>query len=65
MSFGKLHSSAKIKVFGAWLAHCPLILDAGTVFESVPMLICEGFLCCHRKVRWEVLDNTALNSNLS
>ena len=38
---------AKIKVFGVLPAHWPLILDEGTVLESVPPLICAGFAYCH------------------
>ena len=38
---------AKIKVFGVLPAHWPLILDEGTVLESIPLLICAGFANCH------------------
>ena len=35
------------KVFGVLQAHLPLVLDAGTVLLSVPLLICTGFVYCH------------------
>ena len=38
--------------------HLPLVLDAGTVLESVPPLSCAGFVCCHCTGRLAVLDNT-------
>ena len=44
---------AKIKVFGVLPAHWPLILDAGTVLESIPLLICAGFANCH--CTWSLL----------
>ena len=47
---------ATIKVFGVLPAHCHLLLDAGTVFESVPLLI--DIVNCHGTQRWAVLDNT-------
>ena len=37
---------AMIKVFDVLPAQSPLILDAGTVVESVPQLICAGFVDC-------------------
>ena len=36
----------------------PLVLDAGTVLESIPPLSCAGFVYCHCTGRWAVLDNT-------
>ena len=33
-------------------------LDAGTVLESVPLLICAGFVYCHCTRRWEMFHNT-------
>ena len=43
-----------IKVFGVLPAHCHLILDAGTVLESVLIDI----VYCHGTQRWAVLDTT-------
>ena len=48
---------AKIKLLGV------LTFDlgrtaAGTVFVSVLLLICAGFVYCHCTGRWAVLDNT-------
>ena len=37
---------------GVLPAHWPLILDAGTVLVSVPLLICAGFVYCHCTGRW-------------
>ena len=52
------HLLAKISVLGVLPAHFPLVLDAGTDLESVPALICAGFVYCHYTGRWVVLDNT-------
>ena len=49
---------AKIKVFGVLPAHWPLVLNVGNVLVSVPMPISAGFVYCHCKKRWAVLDNT-------
>ena len=47
-----------IKVFDVLPAQLPLILDAGTVVESVPQLICAGFVYCHCARGGGVFDNT-------
>ena len=49
---------AEIKEYGVLPAHIPLILDAGTVLVSDPLLIWAGIVYCHCTVRWAVLDNT-------
>ena len=43
-SFVLLGLLAKIKVAGVLPAHLPLVLDAGTVLVSVPLLSCAGFV---------------------
>ena len=46
----------KLAVLFHW-SKC-LVLDAGTVLISIPLLTCAGFVYCHCAGRWAVLDNT-------
>ena len=48
---------AEIKVFGVLPAYCPMILDAGAVLESLPLLICTDFVYCHCTERRVVFNN--------
>ena len=57
-NFKHLGLLAKIKVLGVLPAHLSSVLDAGTVWESVPLSSFAGFVCCHCTGRWAVLDNT-------
>ena len=48
---------AEIKVFAVLPAYFPMILDAGAVLESLPLLICTDFVYCHCTERWVVFNN--------